>query len=108
MFEKTILIFFNTSNFCFRDIFCIFVLVIKNFMFNLKINKMDKKELSKLTDSELITLSTKTAIEVIKASRDGKPIPDGAKAINAESKRRGLKLELTTNFIRRVLDGKFD
>lgn len=74
-------------------------------MFNLKINKMEK--LGKLTDEELITLSTKTAIEVIKASRDGKPIPDGAKAINAEAKRRGLKLELTNGFIRRVLDGEF-
>ena len=86
--------------------FCIFVLVIKNFIINLKINKMGK--LSKLTDEELVALSTKTAIEVIKASRDGKPIPDGAKAINAEAKRRGISVEITTNLIHRVMDGEFD
>ena len=65
------------------------------------------KKLEKLTDEELITLSTQTAIDVIKASRDGKTIPDGAKAINAEVKRRGLKVELTTNFIHRVMAGEF-
>ena len=65
------------------------------------------EKLEKLTDEELITLSTQTAIDVIKASRDNKPIPDGAKAINAEVKRRGLKVELTTNFIHRVMAGEF-
>lgn len=66
---------------------------------------MDKKELGKLADSELITLATKTAIDVIKASRDGKPIPDAS--VMDEVKRRGLKVELTTNFIHRVMAGEF-
>ena len=74
-------------------------------MFNLKINKMEK-ELSKLTDSELMTLATKTAIETIKATRDGKPIPDAS--VVDEAERRGLKVVITTNFIRRVLRGEFD
>lgn len=66
---------------------------------------MDKKELGKLTDEELLTLAATTAIEVIKASRDGKAIPDAS--VMDEVKRRGLKVELTTNFIRRVLRGEF-
>lgn len=66
---------------------------------------MDKEKLKKLSDEELLTLAATTAIEVIKASRDNKPTPDAS--VMDEVKRRGLKVELTTNFIRRVLRGEF-
>ena len=66
---------------------------------------MDKKKLEKLTDEKLLTLAATTAIEVIKASRDNKPIPDAS--VMDEVKRRGMKVELTSDFIRRVLRGEF-
>lgn len=66
---------------------------------------MDKEKLERLTDEELLTLAATTAIEVIKASRDNKPIPDAS--VMNEAKRMGLKVELTTNFIRRVMKGEF-
>lgn len=67
---------------------------------------MEKEKLKRLTNEELMTLATKTAIETIKAARDGKPIPDAS--VVDEAKRRGLKVAITTNFIRRVLRGEFD
>lgn len=66
---------------------------------------MDKEKLEKLSDEELLTLATTTAIEVIKASRDNKPIPDAS--VMDEVKRRGLRVELTSDFIRRVIRGEF-
>lgn len=66
---------------------------------------MDKEKLKKLSDEELLTLAATTAIEVIKASRDNKPIPDAS--VMDEVKRRGLSVEITTNLIRRVLRGEF-
>lgn len=67
------------------------------------------KNLLNLTDEELMQLSTTATIELIIASRDGKPIPEeDVKAINAEVKRRGYRVEITDNFIRRVLAGEFD
>jgi hypothetical protein len=67
---------------------------------------MGKKKLKKMSDDELLTLAATTAIEVIKAQRDGKPIPD-AKVMD-EVKRRGLSIEISTNLILRVLAGEFD
>lgn len=66
---------------------------------------MDKEKLKNLSDEELLTLATKTAIDVIKASRDNKPIPDAS--VMDEVKRRGLRVELTSDFIRRVIRGEF-
>ena len=66
---------------------------------------MDKEKLKNLSDEELLTLAATTAIEVIKAQRDGKPIPDAS--VMDEVKKRGLKVEITDNFIRRVMDGEF-
>ena len=68
-----------------------------------------EKELGKLTDDELMTLSTSVVIEVIKSLRDGKKPPEEtAKAINAETKRRGLTVQVSRNFIRRIMLGEFD
>lgn len=70
---------------------------------------MDKEKLEKLSNDELMTLSTSVVIELIKSLRDGKKAPEEtAKAINAEMKRRGLSVQVSRNFIRRVMLGEFD
>ena len=70
---------------------------------------MDKEKLEKLTDDELMTLSTSVVIELIKSLRDGKKAPEEtAKAINDEMRRRGLTVQVSRNFIRRVMLGEFD
>lgn len=70
---------------------------------------MDKEKLKKLSNDELMTLSASVAIEIIKSLRDGKKAPEEtAKAVNAEMKRRGLTVQVSRNFIRRVMLGEFD
>lgn len=53
------------------------------------------------TDEQLIEMSTLMAIDVIK----GKKVPM-AKLVNEELEKRGIKIEVTKDLIRKILNGE--
>lgn len=53
------------------------------------------------TDEQLIEMSTLMAIDVIK----GKDVPM-AKLVNEELEKRGIKIEVTRELIRKILNGE--
>lgn len=66
------------------------------------------KNLKKLTDEELFLLASTELIELVKKYRDGDEHAFEKAVYVGELKRRGLKLEISTNLIHRIFTGEFD
>ena len=64
-----------------------------------------KKNLKRFTNEELIPMFTDEVIKTVKAVRDGLTAPKPR--FKDELKRRGLEVQITGGFIRRILSGEF-
>ena len=64
-----------------------------------------KPNFSKMSDEELISMAIDEVIKTVKAVKDGQTVPKPR--FKDELERRGIKLQITTGFIRRILSGEF-
>jgi len=65
-------------------------------------------ELKEKTDKELMEMSAMLAVEMLKALKDGTydEKDNRAKLVNEELEKRGLKVAITRNLIRKVVRGE--
>lgn len=64
------------------------------------------KELKKLSDEELVTVGCQLVVENLKALKEGKKTDNLMDKVGDELERRGLKIEISKDLIRKIWNGE--